>query len=122
MSDIEETKRCTVLYDPAIKPYFAALSPQSKQAIRQLIDAIARCPELGDCVDSLPGVKYQKSYDVSKLEFDHGIRAFYITQDDKGLVAIIDLGDHVDSARRRGYSVYPDEAARQHSQPRKAIA
>jgi mRNA-degrading endonuclease RelE of RelBE toxin-antitoxin system len=93
----------------AVRAFLNGLHEDDKQAVRVLLNAIGEAPELGDPVQTLDNVFYQKTYWLDRQRWPDGIRLFYRYWNDTLLVAVIDAGDHRTSARFPGQSIYPDE-------------
>ncbi len=103
--------RYTVKYAPCVVAFFRTLCPRSQQAIRDRIDDLRQCPQLGDPIRTAEGLRYVKTYDGSRIEFPHGIRIVYAWYETALIIAVVDLGSHDTSAAHPGRSVYQDERA-----------
>jgi hypothetical protein len=90
----------------AVRAFLNGLHEDDKQAVRVLLNAIGEAPELGDPVQTLDNVFYQKTYWLDRQRWPDGIRLFYRYWNDTLLVAVIDAGDHRTSARFPGQSIF----------------
>lgn len=106
----------TLRYHPAVLKFVQSLSAEDKTEIESLLQAIAEAPELGERV---PAVLYRevrgktvyrrKTVQVDKARWPKGLRIVYAVDNAIITIFVVDIGDHQNSVRNPGKSVYPDE-------------
>lgn len=103
-------------YHPAVLAFTGSLSQDDKEDVDALLESIADDPELGTPLDSVlykearnKRVFYRKTYGVNKQQFPKGLRIVYAVDRRKVIILVMDIGDHQNSVRFPGQSVYPDE-------------
>jgi len=101
---------------PLVRQFALSLSPDDQAELESLFASIAEEPELGERVQSIfyreargRTVYRRKTYRVDKTRFPKGLRVVYAVGREEVFVLVMDIGDHQDSVRHPGASVYPDE-------------
>lgn len=103
-------------YHPDILTFIAALSQDDQDEVKSLLAAIAESPEDGERVQSVfyreargKPIYRRKTYSVTRAQFPKGLRIIYAVDGHSITILVMDIGDHQNSARHPGKSIYPDE-------------